>query len=132
MLIEKRTIVAINDVITVKLVSGEEIVGKLIEQNSESITLAKPVTVALHAVSDKQMGVATVLTSNDGNAFGWHPLQRGHFAFAHRDDEYVALTLRLAGDDRHLRVGDEMFGHLDAVRGHDLCQCAHVVPFLLS
>ena len=58
MLIEKSTIVAVNDVVTVKLVSGEEIVGRLTDQTAEVITLAKPVTISLHAVSDKQMGLA--------------------------------------------------------------------------
>jgi hypothetical protein len=58
MLIEKRSIVAINDVVSVKLVSGEEIVGKLIDQSDDVITLAKPVTISLQPVSDKQMGLS--------------------------------------------------------------------------
>ena len=58
MLVEKRTIVAINDVISVKLVSGEEIVGRLLDQTADSITLAKPVTISLQPVNDKQMGLS--------------------------------------------------------------------------
>ena len=58
MLIEKRSIVAINDVITVKLMSGEEIVGRLLAETVESITLGKPVTISLQPVSDKQMGLS--------------------------------------------------------------------------
>lgn len=60
MLIDKQTILAINDIITLKLVSGEEIVGKLIEQTSEHISLAKPVTCALQPVSAKQMGLSFI------------------------------------------------------------------------
>lgn len=58
MLIEKRNVVEVNDIVTVKLNSGEEIVGKLLEQSSESITLGKPVTIALQPVSEKQMGLS--------------------------------------------------------------------------
>jgi len=58
MLIEKRNLVAINDVITIKLVSGEEIVGKLLEQTDSFISLGKPTTVSLQPVSPQQMGLS--------------------------------------------------------------------------
>lgn len=58
MLIEKRNQVEINDIVTVKLSSGEEIVGKLLEKNADSVTLGKPVTIALQPVSEKQMGLS--------------------------------------------------------------------------
>jgi len=58
MLIEKRSLVQVGDIVTVKLLSGEEIVGKLVEQTTETVILAKPVTITLQAVSDKQMGLS--------------------------------------------------------------------------
>lgn len=58
MLIQPNQNPEINDVVTVKLVTGEEIVGKLVAQNTDSITLGKPVTVALQPVSASQMGLS--------------------------------------------------------------------------
>lgn len=58
MLIDSQSNPTINDIVTVKLVSGEEIVGKLLEQSHDAITLAKPVLVALQPVNAKQMGLS--------------------------------------------------------------------------
>jgi hypothetical protein len=57
MLINKQAVVAIDDIITVKLMSGEEIVGRLLEQGIDSYTVGKPVTVSLQPISPKQMGL---------------------------------------------------------------------------
>jgi hypothetical protein len=53
-----QNICAINDVVTIKLISGEEIVGKLIDKTVDSITLAKPVHINLQPVGPKQVGIA--------------------------------------------------------------------------
>jgi hypothetical protein len=58
MLIEKSSIVAINDIVTVKLISGEEIIGRLLDQSTDTITLGKPVMVALQPVDPHQMGLS--------------------------------------------------------------------------
>jgi hypothetical protein len=58
MLIEKRSLVQNGDIVTIKLLSGEEIVGKLVEQTAETVVLAKPVTITLQPVSEKQMGLS--------------------------------------------------------------------------
>ena len=50
--------VSLNDVIAVKLVSGEEIVGKLLEQTHDAITIGKPVTVVLQPMGQKQVGLS--------------------------------------------------------------------------
>src|SRR5262245_10913033 len=58
MLIEKRNTPDINDVVTIKLLSGEEIVGKLVEKTIDSVFLAKPVHIVMQPVSAKRMGLA--------------------------------------------------------------------------
>jgi hypothetical protein len=58
MLIEKQNIVEIGDVVTLKLVSGEELIGRLIDTGVDSVTLGKPVTIQLQPVSQNQMGLS--------------------------------------------------------------------------
>lgn len=58
MLIEKRNNPEINDVVTIKLSSGEEIVGKLTERTIDSVFLAKPIQIIMQPVGPKQMGLA--------------------------------------------------------------------------
>lgn len=58
MFIEKQNLVAINDIVTIKLMSGEELIGRLVDQNQDTVTLAKPVTVNLQPVSQNQMGLS--------------------------------------------------------------------------
>jgi len=53
MLIEKPY--EVNDVVSIKLSSGEEIVGKLIEEGPEVVTLAKPLMLSM---TQKGMGLA--------------------------------------------------------------------------
>lgn len=48
----------LNDIITIKLVSGEEVVGKLTERSIDGVTLAKPVTVGMQQVAANQVGLA--------------------------------------------------------------------------
>jgi hypothetical protein len=49
MLIEKHSAPVVNDIVSLKLVSGEEIIGRLVEQNREHIIIAKPMRVILQA-----------------------------------------------------------------------------------
>lgn len=48
----------IDDIVTVKLLSGEEIIGKLTHQQSDSITLSKPIGIRMQQVGPNQMGIA--------------------------------------------------------------------------
>jgi hypothetical protein len=58
MLIQKSNVPEINDVVTIKLSSGEEIVGKLTEKTIDSVFLAKPVQIIMQPIGPKQMGLA--------------------------------------------------------------------------
>lgn len=57
MLIQKNSAPEINDIVTVKLVSGEEIVGRMTDRTHESIALSKPVQIAMQPVGPGQMGL---------------------------------------------------------------------------
>src|ERR1044072_6935651 len=58
MLIEKRNAPEVNDIVTIKLVSGDEIVGRLSERTTETITLSKPVQIVMHPIGQNKMGLA--------------------------------------------------------------------------
>jgi hypothetical protein len=58
MLIQKSNVPEINDIVTIKLSSGEEIVGKLTEKTIDSVFLAKPVQIIMQPIGPKQMGLA--------------------------------------------------------------------------
>jgi hypothetical protein len=58
MLIEKH--VDMNDIVTIKLSSGEEIVGKLVNRAIDSISLAKPIKISIQPVNQNQVGLAFV------------------------------------------------------------------------
>ncbi len=57
MLLDKSTTVNINDIVSFKLISGEEIVGKLKDRNSDSIFISKPIQINVQPVSQSQMGI---------------------------------------------------------------------------
>ena len=57
MLIQKSNVPEINDIVTIKLSSGEEVVGKLTEKSIDSVYLAKPVQIVMQPVGPKQMGL---------------------------------------------------------------------------
>jgi hypothetical protein len=57
MLIDKRSAPDIGDVVTIKLASGEEIVGRLQEKIGDTITLAKPLQVIIQPISASQIGL---------------------------------------------------------------------------
>jgi hypothetical protein len=50
--------VDIGDIVTVKLVSGEEIVGRLQERTIDSIYLVKPLTINIQPVSQQEVGLS--------------------------------------------------------------------------
>lgn len=45
----------VNDVVSIKLSSGEELVGKLVDENPETVTLSKPLMLSM---TQKGMGLA--------------------------------------------------------------------------
>lgn len=55
MLMERN--VAPNDVVTLRLVTGEEIIAKLLEETASSIVISKPVVVQMQMVSAQQAGI---------------------------------------------------------------------------
>lgn len=57
MLIEKKDTAAVNDVISFRLVTGEEIIAKLAAIDEVSITVGKPVVVQMHMVAPNQAGL---------------------------------------------------------------------------
>jgi hypothetical protein len=52
----------VNDVVSLKLSSGEEIVGKLIEETSDTVTIAKPLMLAQ---TQQGMGLAPYMFTVD-------------------------------------------------------------------
>jgi len=50
------------EITTIKLVTGEEIIGRLVEKTADSVTLSKPVQIV---ASQKGMGFAPVCISID-------------------------------------------------------------------
>ena len=58
MLIDKRNAPEINDIVTIKLVSGEEVVGRLTDRTGETISLSKPVQIVMQPISPEKMGLA--------------------------------------------------------------------------
>jgi hypothetical protein len=58
MLIEKNNNPEINDVVTIKLVSGEEVVGRLVARDIASVTLSKPIRIDIRPVNANQVGLS--------------------------------------------------------------------------
>lgn len=56
MLIQKP--VADQDVVTIRLVSGEEIVGRLVGQNETQVMIAKPISIGIQMVAQNQAQLA--------------------------------------------------------------------------
>jgi hypothetical protein len=55
--IEKKDSVAIGEVAALRLVTGEEIIGKVVENSIGSITLTKPVVLQMQMVAPNQAGI---------------------------------------------------------------------------
>lgn len=61
MLLDKAQVVDINDIVTVLLVGGEEIVGKLVQRTSDSVYLAKPIRIILEPINQgQQVGISVL------------------------------------------------------------------------
>jgi hypothetical protein len=58
MLLEKNNNPSIGEIITVKLFSGEEIVGKLAERTIDSVFLSKPISILMHQTAVNQVGIS--------------------------------------------------------------------------
>lgn len=58
MLIEKNLAPSVGDVVTIKLISGEEVVGRLQDLSAESVTLGKPIAVLIQPVENGQVGLS--------------------------------------------------------------------------
>ena len=58
MFIEKRSAPEINDVVTLKLMSGEEVIGKLTDRTMDSVFLTKPVQIVMQPIATNQLGLA--------------------------------------------------------------------------
>lgn len=58
MLLEKK--IEVNDVITIKLTTGEELMAKLVSENSDSITITKPMMINVGADRAGNVGVQMV------------------------------------------------------------------------
>jgi hypothetical protein len=54
MLIEKKDTVAENDVVCFRVLTGEEIIGKLISQDDASVTLTKPIVAQLAMIGPNE------------------------------------------------------------------------------
>ncbi len=48
----------INDIVTIKLNNGEEVVGRLTEFKADSVILAKPIQISIQPIGPKQIGLA--------------------------------------------------------------------------
>lgn len=72
-----------NDVVTIKLVSGEEVLGKFIKEDGSSITLDKPLMLAMN---QKGMGLVPLLvTVNPDSKLTFN--KHGITLLTHSDDE---------------------------------------------
>lgn len=58
MLIEKREVITAGDVISVRLLNGEEIIAKLVSADDKTIVVTKPIVASIQMVSANQAGLA--------------------------------------------------------------------------
>ena len=58
MLIEKKPTVAVNDTISFRLTTGEEIIGKLTALEDNAITVSKPIIAQMQMVAPNQAALA--------------------------------------------------------------------------
>jgi hypothetical protein len=56
MIIEKKA--AVNDVVSVRLVTGEELVGRIAESDTQTLTLSKPIVVQMQMLPNGQATLA--------------------------------------------------------------------------
>jgi hypothetical protein len=72
-----------NDVVTLKLISGEEVMGKFIKEDDKIVTLEKPLMLAMN---QKGIGMAPILmTVNPDSKLNFNKLAVA--IMAHSDDE---------------------------------------------
>ncbi len=68
MLLEKKP--TVGEVVTIRLLSGEEVIGKLASNDSQGVKLAKPIQIVVQMTRDNQMGIqfAPLMASTDEDA----------------------------------------------------------------
>lgn len=81
-----------NDILSIKLMTGEEIIGQKLGEDKESITLVKPIQLV---VSEKGLGFAPVCISiDDASSFTF---KKSHILFQANTrkelvDQYIKAT----------------------------------------
>ena len=81
-----------NDIVTLKLVSGEEIIGRLEEKTADSVKIAKPVQIV---ASQKGMGFAPLCISiDDASTFSFLQIHILFMAITRKEleDAYIKAT----------------------------------------
>jgi len=71
MLIENKTL-AQNDVATLRLITGEEVIGKVVSVNDKEIVITRPVVIQMQMLSQSQAGlgfVPFVVSIDEGDKF---------------------------------------------------------------
>lgn len=88
MLIQKKDL-SINDVAVIRLITGEELVGKVTAVSATDITITKPVILQMQMINPKEAGI------------GFAPFmvgaeEAGHYTFPH--DKLVLLPMKARQD----------------------------------
>jgi hypothetical protein len=88
MLIEKKEL-SVNDVAVIRLVTGEELVGKVVAASASDITITKPVILQMQMINPKEAGI------------GFAPFmvgaeEAGRYTFPH--DKLVLLPMKARQD----------------------------------
>lgn len=58
MIIEKKNTVATGDIIGFRVVTGEELIGKVVSVDDKSVTVTRPVVIQMQMVAPNQAGIA--------------------------------------------------------------------------
>lgn len=58
MLIEKKEVLAVNDIVSFRIANGEEIIAKLVTIDDASFTVTKPIVASIQMVAANQAGLA--------------------------------------------------------------------------
>lgn len=87
MLIQKKETVAVGDVAAIKLVSGDEVVGRVVAVESDKITLTKPVILQMQMVSptDARLAFAPIMAG---------AAEEGNYTFEYRQCLILPLKAR--------------------------------------
>lgn len=90
------------DIVSFRLSSGEEIVGKLVDQNDDTITLSKPISIGIQMVKPGQASIAFMpfmASVDDTGQFGFYKANIVTVPAKSREDvraSYVQATSSIA------------------------------------